>query len=255
MQTLSAVIIVHNEEKQIADCLEQIKHIVDEIVILDSFSTDKTIEICKRYTTKIFQQEFKGFGEQKQDAVNKSSHDWILQIDADERLSPALIRELSEWKKLTDVAYAGYVIPFHVYFMGKRMRFGGCSGEFHVRLFNKKCAHYGKKKIHEGIQINGLTGIMNNHILHESYASFDEYFRKSNIYTSLIAQEKYETGRRFHVWQIMRFPFEFIVRYVIKLGFLDGFPGFVYALISSYYAVMKHLKLWEIERRMLDPRS
>lgn len=248
MQKISAVIIVHNEEHHIDACLKNIHGVVDEIVIMDSCSTDRTVERCRVYTDRIFIQDFKGFGPQKQDAVNKAQHDWILQIDADERLSRALTEEIRTWRSTDPGTYAGYAIPFHFYFMGRRMRFGGCSGEKHVRLFKKTSATYGSKMIHERIRIAGQTGSFKNRIDHYSYESLEEYLKKFNHYTTLIAREKYAQGKRFHIWQMARLPAEFVIRYVVKAGFLDAMPGLVYALISSYYGVMKHIKLWEIER-------
>jgi hypothetical protein len=131
--------------------------------------------------------------------------------------------------------------------MGMRMRFGGCGRERHVRLFLKDKATYGNKPIHEGIRVTGAIGTFNHPIHHFSYASIEEYIAKGNTYTSLIAREKFAAGARFHVWQLLRLPYEFKARYFLKLGFLDGLPGFMYALLSSYYALMKHVKLYELQ--------
>ncbi|MFH1380231.1 MAG: glycosyltransferase family 2 protein [bacterium] len=248
MIRLSAVIIVHNEEHDITACLTSIAPAVDEIIIVDSFSTDRTVEKCTSFTGKIYQHKFKGFGEQKQFAVNRAAYDWILQIDADERLTAGLAHEIREWKKSDKSVHAGYQIPFHFYFMGKRMRFGRSRHESHIRLFKKSASEYGAKKIHEGIQINGSIGMLVHPIEHYSYKDLKEYFEKSDNYTSLIAQEKYAKGNRFHVWHVLRFPLEFVIRYIGRLGFLDGMPGFIYALISSHYALMKYIKLRKIEQ-------
>lgn len=249
MKKISAVIITNNEEKNIAQCLGSIQSIADEIIVMDSFSSDKTIEKCKPFGAKIFQQEFQGFGRQKQDAIAKASHEWILQIDADERVSPRLAEEIHRWKSSQPDEVAGYSILFHFYFMGKRMRFGGCAPEYHVRLFKKSHSSYKGKTIHEAITVRGAIGRLHQPILHYSYESFSEYFEKCSRYTTLIAREKYAQHKRFHLWHLLRLPGEFILRYIIKLGFLDGLPGLVYAAFSSYYALMKHVKLREIERQ------
>ena len=249
MQKISAVLIVYNEENNITDCLKNIQPIADEIIVMDGFSTDQTVQKARSFTEKIFQQKFKGFGRQKQDAVARASHEWILQIDADERCSAELIEEITQKKKSLPSHAAGYSIPFQFYFMSKYMRFGGCQREYHVRLFKKSLASYGGKTIHEGIQIHGAVEKLKNPVLHHSYENLEDYFTKCNLYTSLIAHEKYQSGKRFHCWQIGRFPFEFILRYFIKLGILDGMPGLIFAMLSSWYAFMKHVKLWEIEYR------
>ncbi|MBD3271803.1 MAG: glycosyltransferase [Elusimicrobia bacterium] len=249
MPTISAVLIVHNEEKNLPECLKRVQAVADEIVVMDSLSTDGTLAVARRFTKAVFQQTFAGFGKQKQDAIAHATHEWILQIDADEHLSDELIRELCEWKRSDPGRYDGFSILFRFYFLGRLMRFGGCGGERHIRLFKKASAHYGDKPIHEGVCITGPVGRLRHVIIHHSYDSLDEYFRKFNLYTSLIAQQKFAAGKRFHLWQILRLPYEFITRYIIKLGMLDGMPGLVYAMISSWYAVMKHIKLWELERR------
>ena len=248
MQKISVVVIVRNEEKHIESCLASVRDIADEIIIMDNYSTDTTVEKCKKYTNKIFQQEFKGFGQQKQDAVLKASHEWVLQIDADEQVSSALEQEINQWKQIDASAMSGYSIPFHFYFMNHRMRFGGCAPEKHIRLFRKSKASYQSKTIHEGIVISGNISTLKNPITHYSYESFAEYLEKCNRYTTLIAREKYAQKKRFHFWHILRLPVEFIIRYIVKLGFFDGVPGLIYALLSSYYALMKHLKLLDIEK-------
>ena len=128
------------------------------------------------------------------------------------------------------------------------MRFGGCGREYHVRLFRKSSASYEGKMIHEKISFSGDISVLVGHVDHYSYESFNEYFIKFNEYTTRIAEEKYKSGKRFHVWHLIRLPYEFIMRYVIKLGFLDGLPGFLYALVSSFYALMKYIKLLDFEK-------
>jgi len=248
MQKISVVTIVNNEEKHIRNYLENVKHVADEIIIMDSMSEDKTVEICREFTDKIFIQEFKGFGRQKQDAVAKASNEWILQIDADERLSKELIDEINKWKSFEPGPVAGYSIPFRLIFMGRHMRFGRCGGEYHIRLFKKASARYGDKIIHEGIKIKGKVGKLNSRIYHYSYDTLDEYFEKFNKYTTLIAKEKYKNGQRFHVWHFLRLPWEFVLRFFIKLGFLDGIPGLVYSILSAWYAFVKHLKIKDFQK-------
>ena len=141
------------------------------------------------------------------------------------------------------------MIPFRVVFLGRMLKYGSSGGEKHLRLFRKSKGCYGAKTVHEGVFVDGSIGRLKNHIEHHSYASLDEYFDKFNRYTTLIAREKYANGERFGVFQIARLPFEFINRYFFKLGFLDGWHGFLYAFLASFYSTVKYLKLWDALRR------
>ena len=245
---LSVIIITKDEEFEIQACLESISGFVDEIIVVDSGSKDRTLEICKKYTQKIFHNDWKGYSDQKQFALGKTQGPWVLNIDADERVSPALQNEITEslqgeQKNLVN----GFLIPFNHYFLGKKLRFGGVRGEKHVRLFKKEMATYGNEKIHEGIQVTSPLGQLKNAIDHFSYRNLEEYLKKCNLYTSLIAEKKFSQGKRFSMFHHLRLPYEFFIRYFIKLGFLDGEKGLTYALLSSYYGWLKYMKLrdWE----------
>lgn len=246
LSQLSVIIIVRNEEADIVAALESVKDLAGEIVVIDSGSTDRTLEICKRYTSKIFFSEFKGFGPQKQVALNMASGAWALNIDADERVSPELAAEI---KVVLDkeTEYAGFEIPFRHFFCGQRLRFGSGAYEKHIRLFRKDSAHYAGDIVHEGITVKGPVGRLNNHIDHYSYRDVDDYLEKRERYTALIAQKKFSKGERFHFWHYFRLPYEFVVRYILKAGFLDGAKGFLYAKLSSEYVWLKFKKLRDLE--------
>lgn len=150
MAKLSVIIITYNEEDNIRECLESVKW-VDEIVVVDSFSQDNTVEICRQYTDKVFQHEWTSFGQQKILALEKTSNDWILNLDADERASQALadrIREILRENDMND----GYYIPFKNYFLGKWLRYGGCYPDYHLRLFRKSRGKFEQKRVHGGIK-------------------------------------------------------------------------------------------------------
>lgn len=243
---ISVIVITKNEELDIAQCLNSVKHLANEIVLVDSGSTDQTLEIAKKYTEKIFMNDWSGYGPQKQFALEKAKGPWILNIDADERVSSSLAMEIEQILS-TDRNENGFEIPFRHYFLGKRLRFGGVQGETHLRLFRKDGASYGTHSIHEGIHVPGLIGRTQGWIDHTSYRDLNEYTRKREEYTTLIARKKYANGERFHFWHHFRLPFEFLMRYIFKLGFLDGIAGLTYARLSSVYVWMKYLKLRDIE--------
>lgn len=248
MPRLSAIVIARNEERDLPGCLDSLRGVADELVVVDGHSTDRTREIARGYTDKVIEHDFAGYGPQKQFALEQATGEWVINVDADERLSPALAEELRRSLAGEAPKVNGFWIPFHVYFMGRRLRFGGCFRECHVRLFRRSKARYGGKRIHEGIEVERPLGCLKGVIRHESYHDFSEYLRKCELYTGLIAREKYEQGARFAFWHHLRLPWEFFARYVLKLGFLDGQPGLVYAALSAYYAWLKHARLWELQR-------
>ncbi|MCB4756985.1 MAG: glycosyltransferase family 2 protein [Elusimicrobia bacterium] len=245
---LSVIIITLNEERDLGDCLESVKSIADEIVLSDSGSTDKTLDIAKKFGARIFHKEWTGYGPLKQSVLDEAKGPWVLNIDADERLTPPLQKEIADTLHSESARPVnGYEIPYRHFFLGKRLRFGGCGGEKHVRLFRKDKGRYGDARIHEGIHVEPPIGRLQWYIDHESYKSIEEYLFKCNHYTTLIAEAKFKKGERFHWWHHGRLPFEFFSRYILKLGFLDGRPGFTYALLSSFYAWLKFLKLKDRE--------
>jgi len=247
---LSVIVITRNEEKDIAQCLESVKSIADEIIVVDNGSIDRTVDIAKTFTDKIFQRIWDGFGPQKQYALEQAAGPWVLNIDADERVSEGLKEEIKETLKQPSNGQQvnGFVIPFRHYFLGKRLRFGGGWGEKHLRLFKKEKAGYGSSKVHEGTDVEAPLGQFRSHIDHFSYRNIEDYLYKCNFYTSLIAADKYSKGERFHPRHHLRLPYEFFSRYIFKMGFLDGWNGLIYAVLSSYYVWLKFIKLRDLEK-------
>jgi glycosyltransferase involved in cell wall biosynthesis len=247
---LSVIIITYNEEKNIRACLESVTW-ADEIIVVDSNSTDKTVMIAKEYTDKVFQQQDvnAGFGEKKQYALSKATGEWVLNIDADERVTPELKHEILQViSNDKNNRYNGYKINIRLIFMGHMMRFGGTYPDYHLRLFKKDKAKFDTKPVHEGIILKGKSGRLKYDILHYSYPDLTTYFNKFNIYTSLVARYKFSQNKRTRVsYVVLRLPCEFIYRYIIKLGFLDGYYGFLYAVISSFYGFIKYAKLYELQ--------
>jgi len=233
---ISTCIITYNEEEDIRACLESVKW-ADEIIIVDSKSTDRTIEICKEYTDKIFTREWSGYGNQKEYARKLASNSWVLNIDADERVSKELKDEILKSKLLEDA----YYIPRRLFFLGKFLRFSGCDKQ--IRLFRKDKAHFSNDIIHEKVIVSGRIGILKNPILHYSYKNISDYFERFNIYSSLEAEKR--EHRASFIFQVFLCFFDFIKRYIFKLGFLDGIPGFLWALFSSFHRLVKYAKIWE----------
>ncbi len=239
--SLGCAIISYNEERNIERTLRSVQF-CDEIVVVDSGSTDRTLEIAKRYTNKIFHQDWLGYGKQKNFAIEKLSTEWVLSLDADEVVSEALKHEiLTEIKSQRSDAYA---LNFQLVFMGKPLRFGGTYPDYHVRLFRKGVFWFEEDDVHEGIRTRAYK--LKSPVYHYSYENLEEYFEKFNRYTSLIAEKHFREGKRVgKVFPFVRFLFELFKRFFLKGAFLDGYPGSVYALLSSYYTFVKYAKLVE----------
>ncbi len=245
---LSVTIIVLDEERDIEACLASVAEIAEEIVVVDSGSKDRTLEIAARFNARIFKHEWTGYSAQKQYAMDQAKGPWVLNIDADERVSVELARAIGNVLASTrETNLRAYEIPFHHYFLGTRLGFVGAQGEHHVRLFLKAHAAYGAESVHEGIKVSGRLARLSGAIDHFSYRDLPDYLQKCNKYTSLIAEKKFRAGLRFHWWHHLRLPYEFVVRYFLRLGFLDGEPGLTYALLSSYYVWLKFMKLRDFE--------
>ena len=244
---ITLFIIAKNEEKNIQKCILSARDIVHEIVVVDGFSKDKTIQIAKDLGAQVFRRRFDGFTNQKNFALSKVSCEWALNLDADERLTPELKKEIMQI--LPNTHFAGFYIPFCNYFLGKKMRFSGLNKETHIRLVRTHKAKYVGGLVHEGLDVKGPLGKLKNPINHFSYDTIDTYFNKFNKYTTLAAQQMYANGKRFSLVKILFIlPFEFIKRYCLKLGFLDGLRGLFWASFSTFYVFVKYAKLWQMKK-------
>lgn len=243
---LSAVIIAQNEERDLPGCLRSLAGLDCEIVVVDGGSTDRTREIAREAGAKLFERPFDDFASQKQAAVDLASGEWILSIDADERVSPELAAEIPS---ALDGAADAYDLPFEVRFLGKRLRFGGLGREHHIRLFRKSRGRFGGARLHEGVEISGPVARLRGRVVHEPYRDLNEYLEKAIVYTDRAARKRYDAGRRFTPLHHLLPVWEFFMRTVLKLGALDGFPGVAWAALSSFHSWLKYAKLRELERR------
>jgi len=257
MQTsnkLSCVIITRNAAQHISTALTSVVNICDEIIIVDSGSADNTLDICKKYTDKIFYNEFKGFGAQKLFAVSKATNDWILSIDADEIISDGLAQELKnifqnkDANLLNDSNLAGFYLPIQLIFLGKKLNYGGSFIKKKLRLFNRNRANFNQNKVHESVEFSGKVIQLKNPILHNSYRNVYEYFAKFNDYTEFAATDLKQRYKKANLFDFtLRIPFEFIKRYFFQLGFLDGLEGYIWCLFCAIYPAVKYIKLLKNE--------
>jgi len=244
--SLSAIVITKNEEADLPGCLESLRGAASEIVVMDGGSQDKTLDVARRYTPNVHVRPFDDFAGQKQAALDRATGDWVLSIDADERVSPELAREIRE---VLDAhpEEAGFEIPFAVHFMGRRLRFGGLGGERHLRLFRRNSGRF-NGKVHEGIAVQGKIGRLRGTMLHVPYKSVNEYMEKMQTYTSMSARQKWERGERPSFFHRLLPAWELFTRLVLRLGILDGKPGVAWAVFSSVHTRVKYAKLRELEK-------
>jgi glycosyltransferase involved in cell wall biosynthesis len=249
MSTLTVITLAFNEEHNIADCLASVKW-ADEIIVVDSGSTDKTVAIAKQFTDKVWVVEWKGYGATKNFALKEAAGEWILWLDADERVVPELAEEMKNVLRANDSSIAGYNAARRAYFLGKWIRHCGWYPGRVTRLFRKTQARFTESNVHEQIIVDGAIGELKNDLLHFTDPNLHHYFQKFNRYTSLAAQDVHAGGKKFSLFDLLVRPsFFFFKMYVLKRGFLDGIQGFILCVVSAAYVFTKYAKVWELERR------
>jgi glycosyltransferase involved in cell wall biosynthesis len=247
-EKISVTVITFNEEKNIKDCLESVKW-ADEIVVVDSGSADKTVEICKDFTDRIFFHPWIGMKEQKQYAVNKASNSWIFSIDADERLTDEI--KVFIIHELKNPSHDGYRFPRQNYFLGRWMKHGGWYPDMVLRFFNKEKGFFGGINPHDKVIVNsGSIKTVPFPIIHKTYNSISQYLIKQNLYSSVSAMERVKAGKKVMPILIpVKTAWKFVETYFMKRGIMDGFHGFVAAMGSTYSTFLKYVKIWELSGR------
>ena len=242
---VTAIVPTYNEADNILEVIDNL-NFADEIIIIDSYSTDNTIELAKQRQAKIIQRKFDDFSTQKNFAFQQAHHDWIFVLDADERISPALRFEIIERLKNPE-NYDGFWIPRQNYFLGNKVKFSGWQNDKVMRLFNKNKCRYNGKLVHEEIICQGKTGSLQNPIIHFTYKSYDDYIKKIYRYSGLKALELYKKNIKPNLFYTFVKPtYRFIYHYIIMLGFLDGKTGWTIAKINAKGMRERYRKLKEL---------
>jgi glycosyltransferase involved in cell wall biosynthesis len=248
MIPLSVVIVTKNEEKNIREAIESIKK-ASEIVIVDAFSTDKTLDICREYTDKIYQSQWSGYAQQKQKAVELAQGPWVFILDSDERFTNSLWREVEDVVKNNEL-YSGYYIPRKNFFLGKWIRHGGWWPDYTLRLFLKDRVQVEDRKVHEKVVVNGQVGYLNNPLEHYTYRTLSDYIKKMDIYSTLSAEELIEKGANPGKITLVVNPlFTFFKMFFLRVGFMDGIHGLILATLYSHYTFLKYSKVWEKKKK------
>lgn len=244
---ISALLITYNEVLHIREVLENLSF-ADELIVVDSFSTDGTVEIIKEFgDVKLVQRPFLNFTDQRNYACSLATHEWILFIDADERMQQKLIEEILQTVKNSDACEA-YFMKRIIFFKGRQLRFGGRQKDKIHRLFQKGKAHYRRDLlVHEKLDVDGTTGVLENKLTHYPYQNFAHYEAKRKHYASLKSQELFGKKMKPNFIHILvKPPFKFIQHYFLKLGILDGYSGFILSWLNAKYVYKRYLYLKQL---------
>lgn len=248
---LSAILIAKNEEHNIQLCLQSLKTVIDDVVVLvDSTTTDNTYKIASSFSNVNCEiVDWQGYAKTKIYAVSKTKNDWVLWIDADEELTPELINELLHFKK-SSPKYNCYDVARRAYFLGKWIKHSGWYPARIKRLFNKQKAFFDEKEVHEGLVVDGEIGHLVYDLNHYTDPNIEHYFYKFNNYTTLAARDLINKGKTASKSDLLIRPvFLFVKMYIFRLGFLDGLHGLILAIFSSSYVFTKYAKLWELNNK------
>lgn len=243
---ISAIIIVLNEEDKIANALKSLQGLVDEIIVVDSGSTDKTVEIAKEMGAKVYFREFDNFAIQKNWAASYANNKWILSLDADEEIPAKLADEIKE--AIKNEKAKGYLIPRRNFILGKEIKHSRWSPDKHIWLWQKE---YGKWEgdVHEEVKVLGEIRELKNSKIHHSHQTISEFLASNNLYSSLLAHSMQKKGTKFSLFKMLwNALFEFNIRYFYKMGFLDGWRGFVLSYLMVIYQLTVWIKLWELNQ-------
>lgn len=246
MTKLSVIIITKNEARKIGRCLRSVAW-ADEIIVLDSGSTDRTVEICKKFTPHVYEVDWPGYGEQKNRALSKVHNDWVLSLDADEWVTPSLQSEIKT--AITNHLYTAFWIPRRTLYCGKFLRFGDAGKDKVRRLFQREQGKFTSAKVHESIVTSGSSGHLQQPLLHNCCSNLMDWQNKVFHYAKLSAKERVERGQRsnplnagFHAaWSFFR-------NYLLRLGFLDGELGWTSAVLYAKGSFLRHQEIWRLQK-------
>ncbi|KKQ96815.1 MAG: hypothetical protein A3G66_01355 [Candidatus Levybacteria bacterium RIFCSPLOWO2_12_FULL_39_17] len=255
MNKLSVVISAYNEEKNIKDCLDSIKNLADEIVVVDNLSADKTAEIARNYTKKVFEQKNdpKNIDLQKNLGFSRASGDWILSLDADERATPELTREIKSVLSQKPTAKSqqsinGYWLPRKNIIFGKWIKSEMWWPDYQLKLFQKGKGGFDKNQVHRALRVQGETEKLENFLIHNNYVSISQYIEKLNNYTNIEAESLAASGYRVNWLDALRFPVDdFLKTFFLQKGYKEGLHGLILSLLQAFYMEIVFAKLWERE--------
>jgi glycosyltransferase involved in cell wall biosynthesis len=245
MPGLTVTVITHNESANLAAALESVRW-ADEILVVDSESTDDTAAIARRFTERVIVRPWPGYVAQKNFAADQAANDWILSLDADERVSPALADEIRRIVAGAP-ASAGYRVPRVSFHFGRWIRSTDWYPDYQLRLYDRRRAAWTGRYVHESVRADGPVGELRGELQHHPYRDISHHLQTMDRYTTLAAKQLFEDGRRAGWIEILMLPrLAFFRNYILRGGFRDGMPGLVISAMNAYYVGLKFAKLWEL---------
>ena len=253
MPRVTVTVITKNEAEALADALKSVSW-ADEVIVIDAESTDSTVDIARRFTDRVYVRPWPGYIDQKNHAASLASHDWILSLDADERVTPALAEEIQSVMR-TEPSAAGFRMPRVSFYFGKWIRTTDMYPDYQLRLYDRRRARFAGMYVHESVRADGSVDSLKNELEHHPYKDLSEHLIRMDRYTTLAASQMHAQGKRATSAQLFFHPrLAFLRNYILKGGFRDGRAGLIISLMNSYYVFLKFAKLFELQRKT-DPPS
>lgn len=250
---LSATVITLNEEERIRACLESVRW-ADEIVVVDSFSTDRTVDICREYTDRVVQEKLPSTAARRARALELAKHEWVLSLDADERIGPALVEEIQQvlaWPNLDE--YGGFSMPRVTLFVGRWIRHGSWYPNRQLRLTRKSRTQLYDNIPHDIVEVQGRVGSLRHELEHQQPDALADQLLKADKYSTIFAEAEHARGKKAGGTTILCHTVgRFVRNYLLRLGFLDGVRGLVIGLLGAFNAFQKYAKLWELNQKAGD---
>jgi glycosyltransferase involved in cell wall biosynthesis len=246
---VSATVITLNEAANIPACLDALAW-ADEVLVVDSGSTDGTVDLARAKGARVLTRDWPGsYADQKNFAASQTTHDWILSVDADERITPELAQEIRAILQ-SEPPVGGYRIPRLTWHLGRWIRTTDWYPDYQLRLYDRRRANWPPRLVHESVKADGPIAYLKHDMQHYAYRDIAHHHQSMDRYTTLAARQMHEQGRRAGVLDVvMHPPAAFLRNYVLKRGFMDGLPGFIISAMNAYYVFLKFAKLWELDRR------
>ena len=245
---LTGIVPVLDEEQNLEACIRSFAEICDEIIVVDSGSRDRTVEIARRFTDRVYVRPWVDYRTFLKFVMPRARHRWLLIVDADERLTPSLRKEIRERVDAEGAGAVGFRMKRSSHFMGRRIRFSGWQNDFVYRCFRKGKGGPREREVHPGIVIDGEIAALDGLLLHFPYPTLEDYFGKFNRYTSAAARDRLRSGKRVRWFdRFLSPPARFLRTYFLRYGFLDGYQGFVLSVLGAFYVFARYTKMWQMQ--------